>query len=206
MKYYIVTQREEFGRSADISQYQLFKDQIAFVIWNCTWIDEEDDSDRDVNVDCLDESRNDVEQTEEDESTDDEYIPHITHSVIFKCIGVSKEKWYQEILALSSQKLHNKEVVPVQLHKEPENKKDSKPIAFMCKVDTTWERIGYVVKEALDKVHEAMDHGKILTVQFDWVNYVPHYKNPGWYTGIKITRDGNGLKLYYVLLALLFYC
>jgi len=72
--------------------------------------------------------------------------------------------------------LHNKEVVPVQLHKEPENKKDSKAIAFMCKVGTTWERIGYVVKETLDKVHEAMDHGKILTVQFDWVNYVPLQK------------------------------
>ena len=83
-----MSQKEEFGRSADISQYKLFKDQLAFVIWNCTWI-EEDLDDPDGDVDCLEESRNDVEQTE-DESTDDEYIPHITHSVIFKCIGSFK--------------------------------------------------------------------------------------------------------------------
>ena len=103
-------------------------------MWNCTWIEEGlDDSDRDI--DCLEESRNDVEQTE-DESTDDEYIPHITHSMIFKCIGVLKEKWYQEILAFSSQKLYNKEIVAVKLQKEPENKKDSNAIAFMCKVGT----------------------------------------------------------------------
>ena len=87
--------------------------------------------------------------------------------------------------------MYNKEIVAVKLQKEPENKKDSHAVAFMCKVGTVWERIGYVVKEALDEVHKVMDDDKILCVQFDWVKYVPHYKNPGWYAGIKITRDGE---------------
>ena len=169
-------------------------------MWNCTWIEEDlDDSDRDV--DCLEASRNDVEQTE-DESTDNEYILHITHSVIFKCIGVLKEKWYQEILALSSQKLYNKEIVAVKLQKEPENKKDSNAIAFMCKVGTVWERNGYVVKEALDDVHNAMDHDKILSVQFDWVKYVAHYKNLAGILGSKSPEMENGLRLYCVVVLL----
>ena len=32
-------------------------------------------------------------------------IPEITHLVVFKCIGAHKERQYQEILALASQKL-----------------------------------------------------------------------------------------------------
>ena len=44
---------------------------------------------------------------------------------------------------------------------------DSKVIAFACDVTGTWETIGYVVREALDELHKAMDDGHILKVQFD---------------------------------------
>ena len=49
------------------------------------------------------------------------------------------------------------------------------------KVGTIWERIGYVVQEAFDDVHKAMEHDRILNVQFDWVKFFVHYKSPGWY-------------------------
>ena len=74
---------------------------------------------------------------------------------------------------------------------EPDNQYDSKAIAFMCKLDNSWERIGYVVQEALDEVHEAIRNKKILGVSFDYIKYIVHFKNPGWYTGIKITRNGE---------------
>ena len=51
--------------------------------------------------------------------------------------------------------------------------------------------IGYVVKKVLNEVHKAMDDGLILKVEFDWIKYITYFKNPGWYTGIKITRSGE---------------
>ena len=68
---------------------------------------------------------------------------------------------------------------------------DARAVAFMCHVNKEWERIGYVVQEALDDVHSAMDEKKILDVRFDWIKYVVHFKRPGWYAGIIITKSGE---------------
>ena len=46
------------------------------------------------------------------------------------------------------------------LRKEPKNPKDSRAIAFDCKLKNDWELIGYVAKEALNSVHEAIDSKK----------------------------------------------
>ena len=75
--------------------------------------------------------------------------------------------------------------------KEPNNPVDARVVAFMYHVDQEWERIGYVVQEALDDVHCAMNEKKILNVQFDWIKFVVHFKRPGWYAGIIITRSGE---------------
>ena len=80
----------------------------------------------------------------------------ITHSVVFKCVGVTKDNHLQEISAMAAQKLKKQEQVDVRLRKEPNNPKDSRAIAFECKLISKWERIGYVVK-ALDSVHHEMD-------------------------------------------------
>ena len=61
----------------------------------------------------------------------------------------------------------------------------------MCKLDKSWERIGFVVQEALDEVHEAIRNKKILGVSFDYIKYIVEFKKPGWYAGIKITRNGE---------------
>ena len=81
--------------------------------------------------------------------------------------------------------------IPVKLQPEPNNPIDSKAIAFMCKVENDWERIGYVVQEALDDVHEAINTNKILGVSFQWIKFIVYFKTPGWYAGIKITRSGE---------------
>ena len=41
---------------------------------------------------------------------------------------------------------------------------DSKAIAFQCKIGEKWFMIGYVVSEALDYVHEEMNHNNILNI------------------------------------------
>lgn len=53
----------------------------------------------------------------------------------------------------------------------------------------------------LEAVHDAMDNGKILNVDFDWVKYVAHFKNQD--AGIIVTRQGewsgkeSGNQLFY---------
>ena len=49
----------------------------------------------------------DVSLSGSDDSSneEDDDIPAITHSVVFKCIGCTKELRYQELLALASQKI-----------------------------------------------------------------------------------------------------
>ena len=96
----------------------------------------------------------------------------VTHTVMFKCIGSVRDMASQEVLSKASAKWSEGCVVPVRLTPEPTNPKDSKAIAFECLVSDKWERIGYVVKEALDSVHCALSESQILSVQFDWIKYI----------------------------------
>jgi len=164
----------------------LFEDHVVFVIWNWCWVDDGSCSDEELDDEVLEES-----QSSEEEHSDDDSIPSITHSVPFKCIGQLKENRYQELLAIASRKLRRGESVPVKLQKEPGNRYDAQAIAFMCKAEQEWERIGYVVKEATSDVHQAMDENKIINVLFHRIKRVVDYKKPGWYAAIIVTRSGE---------------
>jgi hypothetical protein len=56
-----------------------------------------------------------------------------------------------------------------------------------------WCRIGYIVREVLDEVHEAITNGHILWVRFAWVKFLLHWtrSGPGFYAGINIVRLGE---------------
>ena len=96
-------------------------------------------------------------------------------------------------MAEVASKLRKGETVEVMLRPEPSNPKDSCAIAFDCYIDSKWEKIGYVVREALNAVHSAMRDGLIVSVKFDWVRYITHWTRsaPGWYSGIAITKQGD---------------
>ena len=179
----------------DTSDYNLVESNKVFVIWNWTWLVAVDieSSESEDNVSESDGGHSVMENTDDNEDDpDDDSIPAITHAVVFKCIGCNKEKRYQELLALAKKKSARDDVnIPVKLQPEPNNPIDSKAIAFMCKVENDWERIGYVVQEALDDVHEAINTNKILGVSFQWIKFIVYFKTPGWYAGIKITRSGE---------------
>ena len=117
-------------------------------------------------------------------------IPEITHSVVFKCIGAHKEI---EVLALASKNIDIGKKVSVKLKPEPDNPYDNRAIAFICQTEENaeWKRIGYVVREAADEVLAVLNANKILSITFDWIKYIVHFKNRGWYAGIKITRNGE---------------
>ena len=127
---------------------------------------------------------------EEKPASPDPDIIAITHSVVFKCIGVTKDAMAQQTLERAYDLISQ---VPVELKPEPHNPKDSKAIAFMCRLDEKPYRIGYVVREALSDVHEAIASNSIVSVEFAWVKYLTTWtiSGPGWFAGIKITRNGS---------------
>ena len=76
----------------------------------------------------------------------------------FKCIGANKDQTAQKVLKMLAQ-LSNSELrkIDVNLVPEPKNPFDAKAIALVTFCDGKWHRIGYVVREALDEVHSAMN-------------------------------------------------
>ena len=80
------------------------------------------------------------------------------------------------------------EAVPVKLERDPSDPYDCNAIAFMCQAE---KEIGCVVSEALTDMNEAISNNKILKVYFSWIKYIVYYKQPWWYAGITVTRNGN---------------
>ena len=126
------------------------------------------------------------------ESRPESDIPLVTHTVTFKCIGAHREE-YQDTLREARNRLAKGFTVPVRLNPEPHNVKDSKAIAFQCELDGKWIRIGYVIKELLDKVHAALSDKKIVNVRFSWIKYITDWRRsgPGYFAGINISKNGD---------------
>ena len=191
---------KEFERSSIDLERPLLQDKV-FILWK--W---ESDLDRRQDYTMADvystrESPNKTDDDNKDEkkykepSVDNSSHAHGTHTITFKCMGTTKDNRYQFTLAEASHKLNNGSYVAVRLREEPDNPKDSKAIAFDCQLDhgAKWERIGYVVREALDGVHSAIQSQAILSVKFKWIRFITHWSRSsmGWYCGISITKSGT---------------
>jgi len=138
---------------------------MVFVMWKWTWVElDEDLMDSETNPSLCGSDVNSLDDLQSDESTMEE-VPTITQSVIFKCIGAHKERQYQDTLAIVNNEITKGIAVPMRLQPESVNPVDSNSIAFVCQVvPHQWEQIGYVVKEACNNIHEAMNQNKILSV------------------------------------------
>jgi len=62
--------------------------------------------------------------------------------------------------------------VEVKLQKEQDNPVDANTIAFMCYADSKWERIGYVVIEALPDIHDSLRKQNVSLFWLDQVHCV----------------------------------
>lgn len=60
------------------------------------------------------------------------------------------------MLIAASRKLDNGENVPIYIWPEPGNLKDARTITFDYMVSSKWQRIGYIVQEAVEAVHDAL--------------------------------------------------
>ena len=180
---------DEFDHCIPIGD-KIFYEKKVFVIWKWTWEESAEDIEQESTGNMSDES---IGESSGEDNDADLNTSLLTHSVIFKCMGATKTVRSQEILAEAAQKLKKEESVGVMLRKEPKNPKDSRAIAFDCKLKNDWELIGYVAKEALNSVHEAIDSKKILSIKFEWIRFITHWSRSGagWYCGIKISKLGE---------------
>ena len=91
-----------------------------------------------------------------------------------------------------SQLIQDGQEVPVNIYPEPDNPYDAKTIAFKCWVDDEWHWIGYIIREALDSVHNVIATRSITDIihlgkyLITWMR-----SGPGYYAGINITRYGQ---------------
>lgn len=76
---------------------------------------------------------------------------------------------------------------------EPNNQYDAHAIAFYCTINGNCQRIGYVVKECLAHVHQALSQRRILAVKLAWAKYLVcwSYSGPGFYAGVNVSIRGE---------------
>jgi len=126
--------------------------------------------------------------TESDIDTEDITLDTVT----FKCVGVTRDPSYQEVLKLVNEQLQKGNDVHVKPVLEPNKPFDSHAVSYQCQLDYSWNVIGYVVQELSDYVRDAILTEAIVATKFSWVKYkVVRTTGPGFYAAINITRKGQ---------------
>ena len=168
------------------------------VIWEWEW--QEDDSVTNVEDDVTHISETifshntsditDLSDNELKSESDAECCTEKLYTVTFKCIGCQHDLYAQEALKCVSELLDKGKVIPVNIFPEENNPYDSRAIAFKCWIADKWQRIGYVVKEAVCAVHDAREQKLIADVSFKWAKYLISWtrSGPAYYAGINITK------------------
>lgn len=118
--------------------------------------------------------------------------PCVPCTVVFKCIGATKDTQSQDALCTAKDRISSGWTVPVRMRPEPTNIADSQAIVFECELDGKWRKIGYVVRNILNEVHAAMGANLIISACFKCIKYVTHWSHsgPGYYAGISVTKSG----------------
>ena len=88
-------------------------------------------------------------------------LSQMMKNTVCVCIGSRLNNNSQNMLFKS---LPDMKKVRNKLQPEPTNQYGARVIAFMCHIDSKWQRIGYVVHECLEHVHKALS--------LDWVKYL----------------------------------
>ena len=150
-------------------------------------MNEEQSSDSDDH----DQGGDDTLSTDSDLNEGGEDEEEVQNTVAFKCIGVTRDTFYQDRLQKVNALMQQGKEVPVKMVPEPNNPFDSRAMSFQCELDKKWYIIGYVIKELCGSVHHAITSGSIESCKFAWVKYkVLNTTGPGYYAAINITRRG----------------
>jgi len=164
-----------------------FADDKVLIVWEWHILHPHDDCDSSSEA-----SSESISPANSDVEADSEATVRPTHTISFKVIGCTKETRYQQALQVASRQLDVGVHVPVHIEVEPGNPVDPNAIAFMCNVNGSIQRIGYVVKEAKSAVLQALNVNDIIAVKFKWVRYVTDWyrMGPGYFAAVNITKKG----------------
>ena len=189
---YCTVQVDEFVKEvAQVKTMKLRSDSVL-VLWRWEWVHKESAKVLQDSEEC-DSPCSEAEATSDD-ANDSDTSPNtpttITHAITFKCIGAVRDKISQQTLRIVRDRMDIGYSVPVKLEPEPDNLWDPKAISFLCNIDGKWTRIGYVVRELADEVHEAISKNQIMSVKFAWVKFLTKWEH-GMYAGIEITKIGQ---------------
>ena len=104
-------------------------------------------------------------------------------------MGTTKNNDHQETLCAASGLPREGSDVPVRLRPEPDNPVDANTIAFECQIGSDSKHIGYVVRDILMEVHEAITKHNIISTKIAWIKYPLCWKNSGaeFYAGINVS-------------------
>ena len=189
---------EEFSKEVPgFKTMRLLNGTGVFVIWTWQWehgtVTATSEEVTSV-YDSVDDSfcDNDLEIVEPEGSPPDVSKDTKPHTVIFKCIGATRDDSYQAALKAARDKMESGEDVPVIMEPEPENIRDPNAIVFKCLLDGHYVRIGYVVREISQEVLQSLEK-EVIGVKFKWIKYMSIWtmSGPGFYAGIAVTKKGR---------------
>lgn len=188
---------EEFSTEVDTIGF-CFPPTGVLVIWKWNWLtcgSYETDSVDGSGIDPEDNASDNTDEGNHDEPEGDRHSQRSPRAdkLVFKCIGATKSSTYQSALRRARDIMLGGCTVPVQLVPEPLNPRDSRAIAFKCKVDDKWCTVGYIVSELVEEVHAAIGSGSIFSVRFAWVRYISDWSvsGPGFFAGVTIEKKGK---------------
>ena len=93
---------EEFSKAVKVNALSFCKNEVL-IIWNWIWQDQMQENEQSRTSSS--ESEANVQEFDENSDLDNiEVSGDISHSVVFKCIGATKETRIQGVLASASQK------------------------------------------------------------------------------------------------------
>ena len=175
---FVKSDLSEFSHAIKVQDLSLLPEGIL-IVWKWDQFTAEDDDEHGEGAVGESGDWSDREFFEEDT------LKQQTHTVVFKCIGTTKERGYQEALRLISH-LPLEDTI-VKLRPEPENPYDSKAIAFVVNLGNN------VVRDLVDEVHQALEGNLIQKTSFSWIKYLVEWprSGPGFYCGISITKHGK---------------
>ena len=120
-------------------------------------------------------------------------------SETFKLKGSSYHEHFQSALTEVKQKLIKEEIVPVQLHFEPVNRRDENAIVVHACLANRWKPIGYVPGMKVAKVTHAVNNQEITKMTIDSVKYqyIWALSMMKYFASVTIMKKGRWMKNKY---------
>ena len=102
------------------------------MVWKWNWLKHEEE----YQEDSTDEHAGTTDEDSDSGLVAEDDLPTPSHSLTFKCIGVTKNRDYQTTLRMVRDLIHAGQEVTVSLFHEVNNPRGARALAFVCQVES----------------------------------------------------------------------